>query len=517
MTDYNDDRAASGDSGRPGWKKDDSTSSISGAGRDSDGSNRESRRPNQDSGRPSRDSGGSRGDSRRPERGSSRGDNRSGGSRPSFPRSDRPGRAGEGREGAARPDWQTRVDRPRDPERAKSPMIPEEITENDLDLLVRVQMKTLSPENAERVARHLAMVNLLIDQDPELAHQHAIAAADRAGRIGIVRETLALTAYTVGDFALALRELQAYRRISGKDDQLPIMVDCERGLGRPDKALELGRSIAREKLDVGVRVNLAIAMSGARLDKGQFDLALAELEIPELNPSSVFDYSPQLFRAYAHTMEILGRVSDAEKWHQLADRAIAALEVKNAPAVETIKVIEEYVIPDAYPSREDRAPRSDRGFDRDGNRGDSREGNRDGNRGGSLGGNREEGRGGNSEGSRGGNRDGNRSSDRPRRDFNDRGADRPRRDSGDLSSRDQRPSSGRSSSDRPREDRPREDRPKRDKYAGGFRIDHLDRPATNAGRAGAESDSKGDAAKLNDSTSDTNAAPKAKWKKSSDE
>ena len=129
-------------------------------------------------------------------------------------------------------------------------------------------------------------------------------AADRAGRIGIVRETLALTAYTVGDFTLALRELQAYRRISGKDDQLPIMVDCERGLGRPDKALELGRSIPREKLDVGVRVNLAIAMSGARLDKGQFDLALAELEIPELNPASVFEYSPHLFRAYAHTLEI---------------------------------------------------------------------------------------------------------------------------------------------------------------------------------------------------------------------
>jgi hypothetical protein len=392
-------------------------------------------------------------------------------------------------------------------------MIPEEITENDLDLLVRVQMKTLSPENAERVARHLAMVNFLIDADPELAHQHAIAAADRAGRIGIVRETLALTAYTVGDFTLALRELQAYRRISGKDDQLPIMVDCERGLGRPDKALELGRSIPREKLDVGVRVNLAIAMSGARLDKGQFDLALAELEIPELNPASVFDYSPHLFRAYAHTLEIMGRVEDAQKWHDYADRAIVALEAKNAPGIETVKVIEEYVIPEPYTSRDEgrgegRGDGRDRGS-RDGGRDDRPRrdfGSRDG--GSRDGGSRDGGRderprrefgsrdGGRDERPRGGDRDARPA--RPARDFGgDR--DRPRRDSDRPAGR---------PAERPAGDRNRgagEDRPKRDKYAGGFRIDHLDKPAKPAEDRPA------------DNNSDSGDAPRAKWKKSGDE
>ena len=515
MTDYNDDRASSGDSGRPGWKKNDSNAETSGSARDSDRPQRSqsdrgdrSERPARDNNRPARAgdrprsgdrgprSGAPRGNDRG-ERGGDRRDDRGG--RTSFPRNDRPGRAGEGREGAPRPDWQTRVERPRDPERAKSPMIPEDITENDLDLLVRVQMKTLSPENAERVARHLAMVNFLMDADPELAHQHAIAAADRAGRIGIVRETLALTAYTVGDFALALRELQAYRRISGKDDQLPIMVDCERGLGRPDKALELGRSIPREKLDVGVRVNLAIAMSGARLDKGQFDLALAELEIPELNPASVFDYSPHLFRAYAHTLEILGRVEDAQKWHDYADRAIGALEAKNAPAIETVKVIEEYVIPEPYTSGDEgrgegRGDSRDRGSDR-GSRDDrprrefgSRDGGRD-DRPRREFGSRDGGR---DERPRGGDRDARPA--RPSRDFGgDR--DRPRRDS-------DRPSG------RPAGDRNRgagEDRPKRDKYAGGFRIDHLDKPAKPAEERPA------------DNSSDAADGPRAKWKKSSDE
>lgn len=269
---------------------------------------------------------------------------------------ERPARGGEDR-ARERPEWETRVARP-ERERPKSPMIPEEITEKDLDLLVRVQMKTLSPENAERVARHLAMVNLLIDADPELAHKHALAAADRAGRIGVVRETLGVTAYTVGDFALALRELQAFRRITGSNDQLPLMVDSERGLGRPDKALELGRSIPREQLAAGVRANLAIAMSGARLDKGQSDLALAELEIPELNPAKVFDYSPQLFRAYAHTLEILKRDAEAKKWFELADRADVALEAQQRGPDEYLDVIEEIPIPEPYESKK---PRFDSG------------------------------------------------------------------------------------------------------------------------------------------------------------
>ena len=394
------------DSGRPAWKKrdvpDDRAPREERAPREDRGERSE--RPRRDGERPyrtdrGRDDRGPRRDGERSERprrdDSPRGPRRDG-DRPfrddRGPRSDRgerPGRAGDGRTGSDRPEWQQRVDRVRDPNRPKSPMIPEEITEKDLDLLVRVQFKTLSPENSERVARHLAMVNLLINDDPELAHQHAIAAAERAGRIAIVRETLALTAYTIGDFALALREMQAYRRISGANDQLPIMVDCERGLGRPDKALELGRSIDTKTLEPSVRANLAIAMSGARLDRGENELALAELEIVELNPEKVFDYSPHLFHAYADTLEILGRTTEAQRWNTLAERATKALAEKAAPAVEVQDIIEEIEIPQPYESKKpfdaerrsfsDRPTRDDRGPRRDGdrpNRGGPGNGNR---------------------------------------------------------------------------------------------------------------------------------------------
>ena len=276
------------------------------------------------------------------------------------------GRGRGARQDGDRPAWQQLVSRPKKDDAEKSPLIPEEIMPADLAMPVRAQLKTLTAENADMVARHLIMVQILIDQDPELAHKHAKAAAARAGRIAVVRETIGITAYTVGDYALALRELMTFRRISGSNDQLPIMVDCERGMGRPDRALELGRSVDRNSLEAAIRVNLAIAMSGARLDRGETELALAELQIAELNPKKVFDYSPTLFWAYADVLEDLKRADEAAKWANLGDRAAAALAAKDGSDDEVFEVLEEFNIPTAEerPKREERGDRPSYG-DRD--------------------------------------------------------------------------------------------------------------------------------------------------------
>ncbi|WIB77051.1 hypothetical protein DEJ28_15560 [Curtobacterium sp. MCPF17_002] len=185
---------------------------------------------------------------------------------------------------------------------------------------------------------------MLVDDDPETANQHALSAARRAGRVGVVRETAAITAYRLGDFGTALRELRTYRRISGRNDQLPMMVDCERGLGRPERALELGRSVDRAALDTAVQVELAIAMSGARLDLGNPTAALGELEIPQLDPSTAYTWSPALYSAYAATLEELGRQDEADEWWARVDRAAEALaEVADENAWETVDVVEEEV------------------------------------------------------------------------------------------------------------------------------------------------------------------------------
>ena len=255
------------------------------------------------------------------------------------PRPNEEGPSGRGeRTDKERPEWQTRVHRVKTVE--KSPLIPSQVTPDDIDISVRVQLKTLTAENAEMVARHLAMVSLLIDDDPKLAHKHALAASRRAGRLAIVHETLGLTAYASGEFALAIRELLTHRRLSGSNDQLPLIVDSERGLGRPERALEAVVGVDRSKLDTGVRINLAIVLSGARLDLGQAKLAVQELEIPELNPKRIFEQSPLLFRSYAESLREAG--SDGDKWDDLAIRAERAIAGQGE---ELFQVFEEINIP----------------------------------------------------------------------------------------------------------------------------------------------------------------------------
>ena len=226
--------------------------------------------------------------------------------------------------------------------RHDDPDLPDDVQAKDLDKVARNELRTLSKDNAEWVARHLVMADRLLEEDPELAHRHVLSAARRAGRIAVVRESLAISAYATGDFALALRELRTYRRISGSDEQVALMVDSERGVGRPDKALELGRSVDRSTLSPGAQVSLAIAMSGARLDLGQGELALMELEIPQLDPDRAFSYSPDLFAAYALVLDEVGRAEEAAEWQRRADIAARAVfAAEGGGDDETIEVVEE--------------------------------------------------------------------------------------------------------------------------------------------------------------------------------
>ena len=277
--------------------------------------------------------------------------------------SSRPPRAGAGRD-ERRDDRQSRPEELRAVRPAfDEPIVPDEVTPNDLNAAARNQLKTLSKENAEAVARHLAMAAEVIDADPELAHRHAIAATRRAGRIGVVRETAAITAYAIGDYALALRELRTYRRISGSDDQIALMVDSERGVGRPDRALEVGRAVDRSTLAPSVRVELAIAMSGARLDLGENERALQELDIPELDPDRAFEWSPSLFAARAAVLEELGRDDEALEWQRRAEVAEDALNAANGSDGDLEVVLVEEVVEQFVPEDADEEAAASEGQD----------------------------------------------------------------------------------------------------------------------------------------------------------
>jgi len=162
------------------------------------------------------------------------------------------------------------------------PPIPEDVTGKELDKEVRRDLGALAADNATAVARHLVMVARLLDEDPGLALEHARAAQRRAGRVGAVREAAGLAAYRAGEYDEALRELRTARRLTGSQEHLPVMADCERGLGRPERALEAAASPSAAQLDRAGQIELAIVVAGARGDLGQHDAAVLELQLPEL-------------------------------------------------------------------------------------------------------------------------------------------------------------------------------------------------------------------------------------------
>ncbi|MGW0027335.1 hypothetical protein [Rhodococcus sp. NPDC003383] len=212
---------------------------------------------------------------------------------------------GRGREGVPP---QRRDARPDEPD------LPDDVEASELDPTIRRDLLSLDKSNANTVARHLVMAGKLIDDDPRLALAHARAARQRAGRIAVVREAAGITAYHAGEWAEALSELRAARRMSGGPGLLAVMADCERGLGRPERAIELGRSEEARALTGDEASELRIVVAGARMDLGQYDQAVVTLQTPDLDESRTGTAAARLFYAYADALVAAGRTKDGVKW-----------------------------------------------------------------------------------------------------------------------------------------------------------------------------------------------------------
>lgn len=186
---------------------------------------------------------------------------------------------------------------------------------------MRRSLSGLTGENADIVARHLVASGQLLDVDPEQAWQHALAAQRRGGRVASVREASAIAAYKAGHFREALAELRTARRMTGDNSWLPLMADCERGLGRPERALDLAGAKEVADLDVADRVEMLIVAAGARHDLGQHDAAVVSLQVPQLRTNSSALWRARLWYAYADALISVGREDEAREWLEKAAEA----------------------------------------------------------------------------------------------------------------------------------------------------------------------------------------------------
>jgi tetratricopeptide (TPR) repeat protein len=129
-----------------------------------------------------------------------------------------------------------------------------------------------------------------------------------------VRETSGIAAYRAGQWADALSELRAARRLTGRTTYLPLMADAERALGRLDRALELVTGPEARGVDRETAIELRIVESGIRRDQGLPEAAVAALHVPELTRRRAGPGSARLYYAYADALLDAGREDEAREW-----------------------------------------------------------------------------------------------------------------------------------------------------------------------------------------------------------
>ncbi|MFG3096650.1 hypothetical protein [Streptomyces sp. NPDC048202] len=192
--------------------------------------------------------------------------------------------------------------------------IPEDVTGDEVDKDVRQELQSLPKTLAEDVARNLVMVARLIDEDPEGAYGYSRVALRLASRVAAVREAAGFAAYATQKYSEALAEFRAARRMTGNTELWPVMADCERGLGRPEKALDMAGAPEVQKLDKAGQVEMRLVAAGARRDMDQLDAAIVTLQSPELASNSIQPWTARLRYAYADALLAAGRETEAREW-----------------------------------------------------------------------------------------------------------------------------------------------------------------------------------------------------------
>jgi tetratricopeptide (TPR) repeat protein len=132
-----------------------------------------------------------------------------------------------------------------------------------------------------------------------------------APRSGAARELLGLALYRAERFREALREFQAYRRITGRLDQNHLIADCQRALGAPDKAIEPAREALGARIPEDARVEAAVVGAAALADLGRFDEALALLRSMPARGRAVRSFDLRLWYVAGDVLERSGRSREA--------------------------------------------------------------------------------------------------------------------------------------------------------------------------------------------------------------
>ena len=151
-------------------------------------------------------------------------------------------------------------------------------------------------------------------------------ARSRAPRSTAIREGLGVALYLAGEFEESQRELQAYRRMTGRLDQNHLLADIARALGRPEKVAELIDEMAAAhgsgQVPVDRYVEALIVQAGMRAEAGDHVAALAGLERAPL-PSQVGEAHGRLWYAAG---DIAAQMGDRDRAREFFEAVLTVDE-----------------------------------------------------------------------------------------------------------------------------------------------------------------------------------------------
>ncbi|WP_438828605.1 hypothetical protein [Streptomyces hesseae] len=238
--------------------------------------------------------------------------------------------------------------------------IPEDVTGDEIDADVRQELMSLPKTLALDVARNLVMVAKLLDEEPEQAYEYSRVALRLASRVAAVREAAGFASYATGNYSEALAEFRAARRMTGSVELWPIMADCERGMGRPERALAMAGEPEVQRLDKAGQVEMRLVAAGARKDMGQAEAAVVTLQSPELASNSVQPWTARLRYAYADALLEVGRENEAREWFA---KALEADQGGTTNASDRLAELDGVEFTDAF--EEDSADEAESGAEND--------------------------------------------------------------------------------------------------------------------------------------------------------
>jgi hypothetical protein len=204
--------------------------------------------------------------------------------------------------------------------------------EPDLPRGVRKEIdRVIGPgPRARDIALALSVGGAAIDEGLAEEAVEALGWAKHAApRVASIREAFGVALYLAERFGDALSELQAYRRMTGRNDQNHLIADCLRAL---DRGLDRVAAVARDLVEDETapaerRAEATLVWAGATADAGELRTARV-LVRRALEGAAIDDAAEHVLRLRLFAAELAGRDGDEdERAAQLRVIATLAPEV----------------------------------------------------------------------------------------------------------------------------------------------------------------------------------------------